>query len=96
MYKELTEVARTHGYALAVHGSMIRDFDLICIPWVTCPSTPREVVKAFAEIFRIGQIPKPTLKEHGRLCYTLNFSFADCYIDLSFMPIKIEEKNNEG
>src|SRR4051812_2987278 len=30
----MREVARTHGYALAVHGSVNRDIDLIACPWV--------------------------------------------------------------
>lgn len=89
MYRELTEIARAHGYAMAVHGSMIRDFDLICIPWTHNPSTPHEVVTAFSKCFHLaGRIPEPTIKEHGRLAYSLNFSFADCYIDISFMPTK--------
>lgn len=32
MYQELAEICRAHGYALAIHGSMARDFDLIAIP----------------------------------------------------------------
>lgn len=31
---KLKEVAKNHGYALAVHGTMTRDLDLIAIPWV--------------------------------------------------------------
>jgi len=33
LIEPLKEVARSHGYALAVHGSMTRDFDLIAVPW---------------------------------------------------------------
>ncbi len=29
----LREIARRHGYALAVHGSLKRDIDLIACPW---------------------------------------------------------------
>ena len=29
----LREIARQHGYALAVHGSLERDIDLVAIPW---------------------------------------------------------------
>lgn len=29
----LREVARRHGYAIAVHGSLERDIDLIAVPW---------------------------------------------------------------
>ena len=33
LYPDLAEIAREHGYALAVHGSLARDFDLIAVPW---------------------------------------------------------------
>src|SRR4051812_44504670 len=26
-------IAREHGYALAVHGSLARDIDLVAVPW---------------------------------------------------------------
>lgn len=88
MYMELAEIARSHGYAMAVHGSMARDFDLICVPWIQKPSDPRDVVKSFCELYNVVGPIKATLKEHGRLCYAINFSFADCYLDISFMPTK--------
>lgn len=33
LYAGLCDVARKHGYALAAHGSMVTDFDLIAVPW---------------------------------------------------------------
>lgn len=42
----LVEVAREHGYALAVHGSMGRDLDLIACPWVESAADPLELVEA--------------------------------------------------
>jgi len=45
LYPELAAVFRAHGYALAVHGSLQRDFDLVAIPWVEAPSLPTEVIK---------------------------------------------------
>ena len=29
----MRETAKAHGYALAVHGSLVRDIDIIAIPW---------------------------------------------------------------
>ncbi len=46
LYPEMAEIARKHGYALAVHGSLARDFDLIAIPWTENPSTSQQVVSA--------------------------------------------------
>ncbi len=33
LYPGLADVARKHGYALALHGSLVEDMDLIAIPW---------------------------------------------------------------
>lgn len=33
MYQSLCEIARPHGYTIAVHGSMTNDLDLIACPW---------------------------------------------------------------
>lgn len=86
MYTDLAEIARAHGYALAVHGSLARDFDLICIPWVPEPSTHEQVLEAMCKHFSILQAGKSTLKQHGRMAYTLAVMFGECAIDLSFMP----------
>lgn len=38
MYPGLCDVARRHGYALAIHGTLIADLDLIAVPWVESAS----------------------------------------------------------
>ncbi len=43
IYPQLVEEARRHGYALAPHGSLQRDLDLIAVPWseeAAAPSKP--------------------------------------------------------
>jgi hypothetical protein len=32
-YPGLADVARKHGYCLAIHGSVITDLDLVAVPW---------------------------------------------------------------
>lgn len=88
LYPQLAEITRSHGYALATHGSMARDFDLVCIPWVENPSEPQAVVDSITEAFSIRQIGDPELKLHNRLVYTIIVKFGECFIDLSFMPIQ--------
>ncbi|MER8999987.1 hypothetical protein NKJ52_20685 [Mesorhizobium australicum] len=86
-YKELTEIARKHGYAMAVHGSVARDLDLICIPWIDDADDPQAVVDEITSRFAIKETDKPPrVREHGRIVYTLLVSFGDCFIDLSFTP----------
>jgi hypothetical protein len=45
----MREAARRHGYALAIHGSGVRDCDLIAAPWVVEASDPRELIRALCE-----------------------------------------------
>jgi hypothetical protein len=46
MVPHLTKVARECGYALALHGSMVRDLDLIAVPWVDDAKSPEELAEA--------------------------------------------------
>jgi hypothetical protein len=93
LYPQLAEIARKHGYALAAHGSMARDFDLVCIPWVEQPSEPQAVVDEMTSRFAIRQLPETEVKFHNRLVYTLPVKFGECFIDLSFMPLVKENSN---
>jgi hypothetical protein len=87
MYPGLAEEVRKFGYALAIHGSLRNDFDLIAIPWVENPSAPAEVVAHLAKEFDLTPLRGLTEKPHGRLVQTMAISFGQCYLDLSFMPI---------
>lgn len=42
----LSTVARDHGYALGLHGSMARDLDLIAAPWIDDAAAPEVLVEA--------------------------------------------------
>lgn len=89
LYPELAVIARSHGYALAVHGSLARDFDLICVPWVEFPSTPQEVVESIINRFCVQIVGKenPSNREHGRQVWSLSIGYGECALDLSFMPV---------
>lgn len=42
-------VAKRAGYAIAVHGSMTRDFDLVAVPWVRSALKPDTLVLRIEE-----------------------------------------------
>ena len=87
LYPKIAEVCRWHGYALAVHGSLANDFDLIALSWGVEVSEPSEVVAELVNTFAFERdIPEPTTMPHGRVAYTIPFSFAECRMDLSFTP----------
>jgi hypothetical protein len=95
---KMQEAAKKCGYALAVHGSMRRDLDLIASPWVENHSDKDELAKAiqlaacgmFMAEYKWGSTPpKP--------CGRLGTVFAICWcawhamlsagcVDLAVMP----------
>lgn len=87
MYPDLAEIFKSCGYALAIHGSLQRDFDLIAIPWVENPQKQKNVLELVEKEFDINIVGEPEEKLHGRVAYTLSIGFGECAIDLSFMPI---------
>lgn len=87
MYAEFAELCRSHGYALAIHGSLSRDFDVVAIPWVEKPSEPQVVIDEITTKFAIEHIAEIGQKEHGRIVYTLSVGWGHTALDFSFMPI---------
>jgi len=89
LYPALANLVRTHGYALAIHGTLGRDMDLIAVPWVLLPDEPQDVVDAITRSFAVKEVGIAEVREHDRLVYTLSLSFGECFIDLSFTPNKV-------
>lgn len=86
LYILLRDKAREHGYALAVHGSMGRDFDFIAVAWTEDASEPIDLVK---DLWNVAGLLKweasnaePTLKPHGRKAWAIQIGVGP-YIDLS-------------
>lgn len=93
-FPELAEIARRHGYAMAAHGSIASDFDLICIPWVESAGEPEDVIAEISREFSFPTLGTPSLREHGRRVWTLSMG-GPGYIDLSFTP-RTALKEREG
>lgn len=88
LYPDLAKLFIENGYALAVHGSVARDFDLIAFPW-TYDVTPRkQMLKKLTKQFALSIIGKAGKKPYGRLAYTLSVGFGECALDLSFFEMK--------
>ena len=86
MYPELAAIARKHGYALAVHGSLARDLDLIAIPWTLEADDPKQVVDEILAAFSVTLVGGVGEKPHGRIAYALSVGWGHCAIDLQFTP----------
>lgn len=92
--------ARELGYALTVHGSLVRDIDLVAVPWAAHAVDQKELAEALrvkaAEINRFAWIAPheddehhrngcPGMKPHGRLVWSFHLGGGP-YLDLSVMP----------
>ena len=94
----LRDVAKAHGYALAVHGSMHRDLDLIACPWVEDAAEPQVLADALREAvkgrftWQNRSFEDPSPRPHGRLAYAFYLDRESWqgqdgpFIDLSIMP----------
>lgn len=80
---KIRELAREAGYAIGVHGSQERDFDLIASPWVDTCSDAVDLMIHIADGINgklIGTVEK---KPHGRLGCNIQIDGYYKVIDLS-------------
>lgn len=94
MLPAIRETARSLGYAIGLHGTLDRDYDLIAVPWVAEAVNDWDLAQAIFKVtgcvrWRVLQnqgVPKP----HGRLVYCFDWDKNNHenkdYIDLSIMP----------
>lgn len=92
----LHDVAKAHGYALGIHGTLGRDLDLIAVPWVEEAEDHETLVREMArvidgKIYSIITIkkdgenvesPNPVYNPHGRVSWVINMG-GGAYIDVS-------------
>jgi hypothetical protein len=86
----LQELANAHGYALCVHGSVVRDFDLIAVPFDVEVKPHQELLSAIRKAVGVQESTNPVFdivgyEPHGRTCYTIECG-AGGYFDISFTP----------
>lgn len=80
------KLAREVGYAVGVHGSLKRDFDLIAAPWTPEAVGNAELVDHLCAGLNATRVGGPTHKPHGRVAVTLQIDGWFKPIDLSIMP----------
>lgn len=87
----IRKIARIHGYAIAVHGSLNRDLDLIAVPWRENVSAPAVLAEAIAAALpgvfnqKGANEGKPAEKPHGRLAWAIVLGRGR-FVDLSVIP----------
>jgi hypothetical protein len=97
LFHKLAPVARELGYALAIHGTLARDLDLIAVPWTEQAVPEGELVEAIRAHVggTINNDPQaqagdetrtnPVLRAHGRYCWAIQIG-GGMYLDLSVTP----------
>lgn len=90
-YASLRDVAREHGYALALHGSLHRDCDLVAVPWTDDVTEPDALIEALRECVDGYYDPEvsshlPECKPHGRLAWVIHVGYDGAYLDVSVIP----------
>lgn len=91
---DLTRIARKCGYALAVHGSLERDLDLIAVPWIHGAREPEEliaIIKREVNGVELEQDTNPAERAYGRKVWAIYFGPGPYdfrtgpYLDISVM-----------
>jgi hypothetical protein len=94
----LRKEAERSGYAMAVHGSMINDLDLVCIPWVEKVVTTRTLIRRLMRLYNCLDIDKSriTKKPHGRIAVSISIS-GQVAFDISIITpaVQGERKSRE-
>jgi len=96
LYPILSEIAQSFGYALAIHGSVSRDFDLVAIPWIEDAGDPEQLIRDIAAamsytmdttitIDRLFKAPYTEEKPHGRRSWAIPLE-GGAVLDISIMP----------
>ena len=96
LYEQLRNIAISNGYALAIHGSLARDMDLLAAPWTEHAIAAEELILKFVDTLGLNvdegiTLLSPTneickgIKPHGRLAWNIMLG-GHAYIDVSVMP----------
>lgn len=89
MWDDIRQCAMDCGWAVALHGSLASDMDIMAMPWVSGACSFRELIirivalfsgNSMSESFTITYNEKP----YGRIVATISI-WADFYLDISTM-----------
>ncbi len=90
---KMREAAKKHGYAIAIHGSMERDFDIVVIPWTNDATDTYSVAHAIREAAGSDRWRCPHTRgdgPHGREWWPFDWEDSPRenrgYVDMSIMP----------
>ena len=86
LWPKIREVAAKCGWAIAIHGSVVNDLDLMAMPWVEEHTTADDLADCIASVVTSPEFYREPIKDdkskpNNRVVYTI-FA-ATSYIDLN-------------
>jgi hypothetical protein len=89
-FRAAQNAVRNQGYAVAAHGSWVKDLDLIAVPWQETAIDAETCASLIAEAIPGNLAGAPEVKPYGRLAWTIYpkyaWGFDRWYVDLSVLP----------
>ena len=87
MWEDIRQCAMDNGWAVALHGSISSDMDIMAMPWVEKSVTFENLVAKISQLFDGNQMAETYFitydeKPHNRVVATIPI-FADFYLDIS-------------
>ena len=88
----IRRAAKQKGYAIAWHGSLVKDIDLLAAPWTENAAEPQDMVNWVCESVGLWRNPdhkeqNPMQKPHGRQAWALHVLGTPVWVDFSVMPL---------
>ena len=91
IWDDIRQCSMDCGWAVALHGSLNSDMDIMAMPWIEEASPFEELIKKISELF-VGNYNAENFfityneKPHNRVVATIPI-FADFYLDISTIKI---------
>lgn len=96
-HRFMSDVAKRFGYSVTLHGTCVRDIDLVAVPWTDDAIPADSLAIRIAGAMQLVVIGEPTEKPHGRIAHAMfDPDEPTQQIDLSIIrPINTMEQGIE-
>ena len=87
MWNDLRQAALDKGWALALHGSLANDMDIMAMPWTEQAAHPLDMILALKKCFTECETIKLIVTDNmpnNRVVYSL-LIWADFYLDINII-----------
>ena len=91
LWEDIRHAAMDCGWAVALHGSLSRDMDIMAMPWVENATDADTMIRSIVQrcfgdslIAQYGTRCRRGEKPHNRVCYSIPI-YEDYYLDISII-----------